>query len=170
MHLWCKWNWEQSLWIRRYFIYTADLRNILFIQQRQGPHYHIIKVSLSTVIYCLKLKIHTNLPVCFVPVCTVLAVHWETALLLALDSAGGYSEQPFKAVPSPYVHYDNLLPTVLCSFTPLLACGNYFISASISAVINTTGKQFRGKVMPLTSFPIIKCMLNAYAATFPCLE
>lgn len=165
MHLWCKWNWEQSLWIRHYFIHTADLRNILFIQQRQGPHYHIIKVTLSTVIYCLKLKIHTNLPVCFVPVCTVFALYWETALLLALDSAGGDSEQTFKAVPSPYVHY-----MIIFSFTPLLACGNYFISASINAVINTTGKRFRGKVKPLTSLPIIKCTLNAYAATFPCLE
>lgn len=151
--------------------YTSSRSRKYFIhQQRQGPHYHRIKVTLSTAIYCLKLKIHTNLPVCFVPVCTVLAVHWETVLLLALNSAGGYSEQPFKAVASPYVPYDNLLATVLCSFTPLLACGNDFISASISAVINRTGKQFRGKVMPLTSFPIIKCMLNACAATSPCLE
>lgn len=170
MHLWWKWTWEQFLWIRWCFIHTADLRNILFIQQRQRPHYHIIKVTLSTVIYCLKLKIRTNLQVCFVPVCTVLALRWEMALLLALDSAGGYSEQTFKAVPSPYVHHDNPLPTVLCSFTPLLACGNYFISASISTVIIKTGKQFRGKVTPFTSLPLIKCTLNAYAATFPCLE
>lgn len=117
IHLRCKWNWEQSFWIRQCFIHTADLTNILFIQQRQGPDYHIIKVTLSTVVYCLKLKIHTNLPVCFVPVCIVLALHWETPLLLALGSAGGYSEQTFKALPSPYVHYDNLFPTILFSLS-----------------------------------------------------
>lgn len=100
----------------------------------------------------------------------MLALHWETALLFPPDSAGGYSEQTFKALAAPYVHCDNLLPTLLCSVTALLACGNYFITASISAVMNTTGKQFKGKVVPLTSLAIMTCMLNVYAATFPCLE
>lgn len=80
--------------------------------------------------------------------------------------AGGYIEQTFKAVPSPYVHYDNLLSSVPDSGSvPFLARGNNFISASISTVINTTSKQFRGNGTQLTSFPIIKGMLNTHTST-----
>lgn len=74
--------------------------------------------------------------------------------LLALDSAGGDSEQTFKAVT---LHMFTMIilypPFFLLSFTPLLACGTNFISASISGVINKTRKQFRGKVTLLTSLP-----------------
>ena len=45
-------------------------------------------------------------------------------------------------------------PTLVHSLP--LACGNNFISASISTVINTTSKQFRGNGTQLTSLPIIK--------------
>lgn len=45
---------------------------VLFIQQRQGPDYHIIKVSLSTFIYCLLLNMHPILPIYLVLSCTSL--------------------------------------------------------------------------------------------------
>lgn len=125
---------------------------------------------MSTVIYRLQLNMQTNLLICFVSFCSNLTLRDRAAIgtpLVIPCSTRGYTEQTFKAVPSPYVHYDNPLSAILRSLSlPFLARGNNFVSASISTVINTTSKQFRGKATQLTSFPIIKGMLNAHTTTF----
>lgn len=116
--LWCNWNWEHAFWIRQRFIYTPDLTYVLFMRQRRGPDYHIIKVTLSTVIYFLLLNMQTNLPQCFVSFCTNLTLGDGAAIgapLVIPYSTRGYTKQTFKAVPSPYVHYDNLLSAILRS-------------------------------------------------------
>lgn len=72
----------------------------------------IIKLVLSPVIYCLLLNMQTNLPTCFVSFGTSLTLGEGAAFgtpLVIPCGAGGHIEQTLKAVPSPYVHYDNLL-------------------------------------------------------------
>lgn len=84
------------------------------------------------------------------------SLHPACLTLLALHSAGGDSEQTFKAVTLHMFTMIILYPPFfffLLSFTPILARGTNFISASISGVINKTRKQFRGKVTLLTSLP-----------------
>lgn len=57
----------------------------------------------------------TNLPTCFVSFCINLTLGDGAAVGTPLTipcGAGGHIEQTFKAVPSPYVHYDNLLSTI----------------------------------------------------------
>lgn len=63
-------------------------------------------------------------------------------------------------MPSPYGSYDkSFIYHLQLSLLHVLARGYVSISASISAVINTTSKQFRGNGRQLTSH----CTIKGYA-------
>lgn len=89
--------------------------------------------SEAASIRCLLLNMQTDLPSGFLfippkkPYVRGMVPAIGTALIIPCG-AGGHIVHTFKAVPSPYVLYDNLLSAIPDSGSlPILACGNNFL-------------------------------------------